>query len=466
LSTLPKFYSLSKILNRVKTIIDNDVAGKHFWLKVEVINVNFHRSGHIYLELAENLNSKTVAKCKAIIWNYNVPQIQNSLGKDFKNILKKGNEILCYTNIKFDTAYGLSLLITNINLEFAVGQIEKKRQETIDRLKKEAIIDLNKKIQVPIVISSIAVIASKNTSGYQDFIKNIQDNQYGYKYNLEIFSSSVQGINSEIEILNRLKTINKKKYDCLVIIRGGGSKMDLDVFNSYEISKQVSQMQSAVFSGIGHETDITVIDFAVNKAFKTPTEVSNYIVNKSYDFEQKITRAYDLIYERHQKLLDRKTSDLKLYTEGIVNASNSFTRLRRGSLHTLMNRQVTEVNNLINNEKNNLSLIKQEQLQQIKIAFNNQEVLIMKQVEMLSLLIEQIINNKKNYLTNALIVLSSSSPKVILKKGFTIPRVNGNLYGGEKLSKDTIIKLEFKDSVIVTKYIKKEKQWKINPFQS
>jgi len=85
---------------------------------------------------------------------------------------------------------------------------------------------------------------------------------------------------------------------------------------------------------------------------------------------------------------------------------------------------------------------------------------------MLSLLIEQIINNKKNYLTNALIVLSSSSPKVILKKGFTIPRVNGNLYSGEKLSKDTIIKLEFKDSVIVTKYIKKEKQWKINPFQS
>jgi exodeoxyribonuclease VII large subunit len=460
LSTLPTYYSLSKILNRVKTIIDTNVAGKHFWLKVEIVNINLHRSGHIYLELAENVNGKTIAKCKAIIWNYHVPQIRQVLGKDFNNILKKGNEILCYTNIKFDTAFGLSILITNINLEFAVGQIEKKRQETIDRLKKEGLLDLNKEIQVPLVISNIAVIASKNTAGYQDFIKNIQENQYGYKYNLDIFSSAVQGNGAEIEILNRLKTINKKKYDCIVIIRGGGSKMDLDIFNSYEISKQVSQMQSAVFSGIGHETDITVIDFVSNKAFKTPTEVSNYIVNKSNNFEQKITRAYDLIYEKYHKLLDRKFSELKLNTEGITNSSNNFTRLRRGSLHTLMNRLISDIISLISKEHNNLSLINQEQLQQSKRALNNQEELIKKNFEMLGLLVNNLISNKRAYLTNALVVVASSSPKVILKKGFTIPRVNGNLYKGQELSKDTIIKLEFKDSIIVTKYIKKENNGK------
>ena len=180
-------------------------------------------------------------------------------------------------------------------------------------------------------------------------------------------------------------------------------------------------------------------------------------VNKSYDFEQKITRAYDLIYERHQKLLDRKTSDLKLYTEGIVNASNSFTRIRRGSLHALMNRLVSSVSILINEEKNSLSLINQEQLQQSKKAIDNQEDVLKKQLEMLSLLVEHVINNKRTYLTNALIIISSSSPKAIIKKGFTIPRVNGNPYKGEQLIKGTIIKLEFKDSVIVTKYVKQEK---------
>ncbi len=466
MSTLPTYFSLSKILNRVKTIIDENVAGKEFWLKVEIANINFHRSGHIYLELAENQNGKTVAKCRAMIWSYNVPQIRQVLGKDYNNILKKGNEILCYTNIQFDAAYGLGLIITNVNLEFAVGQIEKKRQETIDRLKKEGLIDLNKRIPVPLVITSIAVIASKDTSGYQDFIKNIQDNQYAYKYNIEIFSSAVQGSGAEIEILNRLKSINQKKYDCVVIIRGGGSKMDLDIFNSYEISKQVSQMQSAVFSGIGHETDITVLDFASNKAFKTPTEVSNYIVNKTYDFEKRIINYYELIIERYNKLIDRKFSDLKLFTEGIANASNSFTRLRRGTLHTLMNRIVSSTNLLINQENNKLSLINQENLQQSKSIVNNQKETMYKHSEMLGILIEKVINNERAYLTNAMVLISSSSPKTILNRGFTIPRVDGSLYTGQELSKDTIIKLEFKDSVIVTKYVKKEKQWKINPFQS
>jgi exodeoxyribonuclease VII large subunit len=456
LATLPTYYSLSKILSRVKTIIDNNIEGKYFWLKVEITSINFHRSGHTYIELAENSNGKTVAKCKAIIWNQNTAQIRKVLGPDFSNILKKGNEILCYTHIQFDAAHGLSLLITDINLEFAVGQIEKKRQETLDRLKKEGIIDLNKEIKVPLVISNIAVIASENTSGYQDFIKNIQDNQYKYKYNLDIFSSAVQGNAAELEILKNLKIINKQKYDCVVIIRGGGSKMDLDVFNSYKIAKQISKMQTAVFSGIGHETDSTVIDFAANHAFKTPTEVSNYIVNKSYDFEQKILRSFDLIYEKYQNLLARKFSELILHTEGIVNASNGLTRLRRGALHTLMNRFTAGASYLVNEEKNTLSAINQEQLQQSKRIVHNKERFLKKQLEMLGLRVAYLINNKKTYLSNSLILLAASSTQTILNKGFAIPRLHGKPYNGEPLTKDTIIKLEFKDTTILTKYVKQE----------
>jgi exodeoxyribonuclease VII large subunit len=456
-SALPTYYSLSKILNRVKTIIGDNVSDKYFWLKVEIANINFHRSGHAYLELAENINGKIVAKCKAMIWNYNVSQIREALGEDFNNILKKGNELLCYANIQFDTSYGLSLIISDINLEFSVGKIEKGRQANLNRLKKEGLIDLNKQIKVPLVISSIALIASKNTSGYQDFIKNILENPHAYSYNLEIFSSAVQGNGAELEILNALKIVNTKKYDCVVIIRGGGSKMDLDIFNSYEISRQVSQMQSAVFTGIGHETDITVLDFLSNKAFKTPTEVSNYIVNSSYNFEQKIFRTYDLIYERYHKLLDLKFIELQLRIEGITNVSNSFTRLKEGALHTLMNRLILSASNQINQERNNLLLINQEQLQQSKRIISVREELLKKQLEMLHLLIDYIISTKRVYLTNSLIVISSNSPKVILKKGFTISRVNGNLYNGEPLSKDTIIQLEFKDSSILTKYIRIEK---------
>jgi exodeoxyribonuclease VII large subunit len=119
-----------------------------------------------------------------------------------------------------------------------------------------------------------------------------------------------------------------------------------------------------------------------------------------------------------------------------------------------MNRLTTGVSNLINEEKNKLSLINQKQLQQSKRILNNKERLIRKQLEMLGLLVAYLINNKKAYLSNSLILLALSSPETILKKGFTIPRVNGNPYKGESLAKDTIIKLEFKDLTVITKYVK------------
>jgi exodeoxyribonuclease VII large subunit len=131
--------------------------------------------------------------------------------------------------------------------------------------------------------------------------------------------------------------------------------------------------------------------------------------------------------------------------------------LKEGALHTLMNRLILSASNQINQERNNLLLINQEQLQQSKRIISVREELLKKQLEMLHLLIDYIISTKRVYLTNSLIVISSNSPKVILKKGFTISRVNGNLYNGEPLSKDTIIQLEFKDSSILTKYIRIEK---------
>lgn len=455
MSTIPTYHSLSRILNRVKQIIDDNVAGKSFWLKVEIANINFHRSGHTYIELAENVNGKTIAKCKAMIWSIQNQDIQRKLGKDYSNVLKKGNEILCNVSINFGPEYGLSIQISEINLEFAVGQIEKRRQETLDRLKKEGLLDLNKKHAVPLVIKSIALIASKNTSGYADFVKYIQNNQYGYKFDITLFSTSVQGDIAISEITSKLKNINHKKYDCVVIIRGGGSKMDLDVFNSYLISQQVSQMHSPVFSGIGHETDVSVLDFSANKAFKTPTEVASFIIGKSYAFEQNIINYHTLIMEWYHKSIERRQSKLRLHTEGIANASNSFTQLRRGALHTLMNRVLSVVRISINESHNYLALSQQNALQFSISSVHSATEVLNKNQELLFLLAKRTISQERSRLDTALVLASSNSPKGILNKGFVIPRIKGNLYQGEALEPGTEIKLEFADTTIITQYIKK-----------
>lgn len=466
MAAIIKHHSLSKVLNRVKDILDTSVSNKRFWLKVEIASVDFHRSGHIYLHLVENFQGKILAKCKGLIFASAALEISCKLGGDFKNILKQGSEILCFVRIRFDVIYGVDIVINNIDMDYAIGQLENKRIQTLKKLKEEGLIDLNKQIEVPMVLSKIAIIASKNTSGYQDFITNLENNQHGYKYNLKVYSSSVQGNIAENELLNRLIEINERKYDCVVIIRGGGSKLDLDVFNSYSLCEQVSRMRSVVFTGIGHETDQTVIDLVANKAFKTPTEVSNWIVSRTYEAELSVKTSYHLINEMFQRILDNRTNYLRINTEGIVNFSNRKSSLKRGSLHTLMNRILYLVNSDLNNQNKYLALLLKDEKQYQGKIISKQEDLIRKKLEILILLISKTLINERAHLTEAMITAASNNPKSILAKGFTIPRVNGNIYKGEELSKNTIIKLEFQNSVIITKYIKKEKRWKINPFQN
>lgn len=456
MSEIPKYYSLSAILGRVKSILDEKVTGKNFWLKVEIANINFHNSGHVYLELAETRNNKIIAKCKGMIWGIRGSSIRASLGDNYRKVLSKGNEILCYVQVNYRIEYGLSINILDLSLEFAIGQIEKKRQETINRLTQEGALELNRENYLPVVIKKIALIASKNTSGYQDFTMNLLENQYKYVFEVELYSSSVQGDAAVADIVSNLKKADSKQYDCVVVIRGGGSKMDLDVFNSYEIAKQVSQMKNPVLSGIGHETDVTVLDFVVHTALKTPTEVSNFIINKTLEYEKSIVSCYDLIFERYQKLIERRTGELKLLSEGIINSSNSFTQLRRGSLHTIMNRLVSKVHSVLNEEQQNIMLAQQKILQLSKVNISDKEEALKKRLEMLVLLLNNVLNNKKTFLSNALVIAGSSSPKSILKKGFVIPRVNGMLYSGTELEKDSIIRLEFADAVVLTKYLKKE----------
>src|SRR5690606_11795086 len=136
----------------------------------------------------------------------------------------------------------------------------------------------NKKLATKVVIQKIAVIASESTNGYLDFVKQLQNNQYGYDFHLETFPCTVQGDKAEVEILHQLEKVNQLDFEVVVIIRGGGSKMDLDVFNSYNIAKAITEMSLPVFTGIGHESDISVVDLVANRYFKTPTAVANHLI--------------------------------------------------------------------------------------------------------------------------------------------------------------------------------------------
>ena len=448
------FFTLSTILGRIRAILDEHIKDKGFWLKVEIANINFHRSGNVYLELVETKNGSTIAQCKGMIWSYSYRDIQSKLKEDTQNVLKKGNEIMCYVSLNFDVKKGLAVFIRDIDISFNLGEIEKRRQETIDRLVKDGVLEANKKIATKVVIQKIAVIASESTNGYLDFVKQLENNPYGYDYHLENFPCTVQGNKAEVEILHQLDRINHLDFEVVVIIRGGGSKMDLDVFNSYNISKAITEMKLPVFTGIGHESDISVVDLVANRHFKTPTAVANHLIERAYDFDVFVSKGFKEVREIASASLEREKSSLRLCTESIASISVRQCGLRRGDLHTVLNRTVILVNTLLMDNRGVIKTSMQEVNEQVDRIIAIEDSELRSKNELLRYLSQNKIDFSKGFLEKTMASIEPFLPTNLLSKGFVIPRVNGKLYKGEALPPGTELSLEFKDRTILVNYIK------------
>lgn len=477
-----KVYSLSSILSRIRGLLEQYTKSRQFWLKVEIASVNFHKnSGHYYLELIEIKDGVCIAKCKASIWKNSVQYIKQKLGKDFDNIVCKGNEILSFVEIQFTEQYGLNIIIKDIDLNFNLGVLEKRKQETLDKLKKEELLDLNKRFSLPAVIQKIAIIGSPETAGISDLLKQLNNNPYHYQFSTKIYSCLVQGDKAEEEIVNRLKELRNSKFDVIALIRGGGSKFDLDIFNSYNIAREIALHDKPIFTGIGHETDFSVADVVANLSHKTPTALGAYIVTRAFQFEVRIESLYNYIIEYKKSLLNTQKSTLQLNTQALVDTSYHLTRLRRGDLHTVLNRINFEAKKIIHGEKskmdidheiivsypqNLLASQKRNLLHSIELLHINSKKEIEKAIDIhkanFDLIIsyaQKICSEKRRYIENITEVVGVYHPQNILKKGYAIPRFKGKLLEDQKLKTNDEIEIELKNKIIIVSYIKNKEKW-------
>ena len=478
-----KPYSLSTVLTSVKNCIDKATGGKSFWIKAEIADIKHHKpSGHCYIGLVETRDNKQIAQCNATIWSRNLSTIQNELQSDFNNILKKGNEFLCLATIDFHQLYGLRIDIQKVDKSFTLGKLEINKQETIDKLKKEGVFDTNKLKIPPIVIKRVALITSVSTSGYADFHKQVDNNKYGYKFEIVDFDATVQGDKAVGEICKRLEYLNNQRFDIVAIIRGGGSKLDLDVFNNYTLAKIVATHNLPIYTGIGHETDVSVVDMVASMQHKTPTALGAYIVEQAHNFHIRVSNTWTAIREFQNLYFETQKNWLKLNIQTLTSESISKTRLKRGDLHTVQTRINTEVMEIINSEKG--KLIDAKALISSKPVFilSNQRQLLKNNIQVVHLnfqdkikqatvsnnhALQMIITHAKNkckfargtmnYYFEAIQIYKPSN---ILKKGYAIPLYRGKLYREQPLKFKEELEIELLNQTLVVSFINSKKHGK------
>jgi len=320
--------TLSALLAQVKDALVTLLPGQ-YWIIAEILELHENRNGHCYLELIEKHpeNDSLLARAKATIWASRYSLLRPYFESSTNTSLKSGIKLLCKVSVEFHPQYGFSLNITDIDPAYTLGDLARKKQEVISRLRKEGVFDMNREIPFPEVPQQIAVISSETAAGYGDFMESLKSNSQGFSFSTTLFPAVMQGEDAPGSITAAMDLIHESEsaFDCVVIIRGGGSKADLESFNHYDLAYFITQFPLPVITGIGHERDESVADMVAAYALKTPTAVAEFLVDQLLSFEFHLSSHYDHLVtlvkgkvQGHLSRLERYAGDLTHYTRGML----------------------------------------------------------------------------------------------------------------------------------------------------
>lgn len=297
-------YTLYEFSSLVKEVL-SDQLERSYWIVAEIGQINLHANGHCYLELVEKDNQYVKAKARGTIWANVFRELHPWFVAQTGTDLKQGMKILLNASLEFHEVYGLSLNIRDVDVNFTLGERERKKQETLIRLESEGIIDMNKSLELPLVAQRLAIISSSTAAGYEDFMNQFENNSYRYKAVLNLYPSTMQGDTAPQSIIDSLHRVYEAElsYDAVVVIRGGGSKMDLDCFDDYDLCAHLAQFPLPLITGIGHERDQSIADLVAHTYLKTPTSVAEFLISKTLAFESEVNSFHERINQQAQQLI-------------------------------------------------------------------------------------------------------------------------------------------------------------------
>ena len=261
------------------------------WVKAEIAAVQARMNGHCYLDLVQSEDGRQLAKVKAVIWKSKFPLLRaffrDATGKD----LEVGQQILVLAEVNYSELYGLSLVIDDINPEFTLGDAELKKQQTVKMLQEEGMMDLQQKLELPAIPYRLAVISAPDAAGFGDFRRHLTENQYGFYFEVDLCPATMQGETAPESIADALGAVEaagsakvakgrpEAAYDAVLILRGGGSNLDLACFDDYGLALAIAQCPIPVFTAIGHDKDYHVADMVAYRFVKTPTALADEFID-------------------------------------------------------------------------------------------------------------------------------------------------------------------------------------------
>ena len=350
-----QIFTLKQVTSSIQKVIE-DRYRNQYWVKAEMHKLNLYPSGHCFPELLQKENGKIVAQMNASIWKHNYQRINENFVKIVKEPLREDTTLLLLVKITFHETFGLSLQIMDIDPNYALGELQKERQETLLKLQKEGLINKNQQLQFPLLPKRIALISAETSKGLSDFRKVIETNQWGYHFFTHLFPAYLQGDVAVSSIIHQLENIKKVQshFDVVVIVRGGGGEVGLSCYNNFELCKAIATFPLPVLTGIGHSTNLTVAEMIAFRNAITPTELGDFLLHAFHDFSVPLKDASKLIKNFALKLIEETNTALNTQSKFFKNSTKYALQEAKNDLTKLSSNTQSKVKLAIQKEDENL----------------------------------------------------------------------------------------------------------------
>lgn len=400
-------YTLSQLARHVADAIASSPALRGAWVVGETCDLRVV-GGHCYLDLIEKdpATGKAVARMSARIWANVFGRLSAQFLAATGQALANDMKVMVYAAVSFHPAYGLSLTIYDINSNFTLGEAMRKRREILERLAREGMLDANRSLQWPAHAYRVAIVSAAGAAGYGDFVNQLFHNQAALRFEARLFSAAMQGERTAPSIIAALERIMEEidRWDCVVVIRGGGATSDLAWFDDYDLAANIASFPIPVVVGIGHERDVTVLDYVANMRVKTPTAAAQWLIARG---EECLARVQAL-----------GQSILQTVTDRLSGCSRQLAYIS-GQLPSLATNLLTRAEHRLLTAHNSLAGIADRR-------FRPEHTRLQGMAASLAQAAKVCTERERRRLDSAAQLLAALSPQATLRRGYTITLADGH----------------------------------------
>lgn len=426
----PEAITLTQLTLRIADTVNAEPELHRQWVVAETSDVSVRKNGHCYLELIEkNEDGLTVARLSAAIWRTSYVPLAALFQAVTGQSLATGMKVMVCVTVNFHPQFGLKAVIGDIIPEFTLGDMARQRQEIIKRLTVEGIIDRNKQLPWTLVPQRIAVISSETAAGYGDFMNQLENNAYGLKFYTHLFTAAMQGANTVPSVMAALQRVEEviDLFDCLVVIRGGGASSELNSFDNYDLARAIAMFPIPVIVGIGHERDVTVLDYVASMRVKTPTAAAEFLIKCGIDALAHLDELHNAAITAARDMVAHSREQLAYYASLIPATAQRIASTARARLDKYVDVIPAAINTRIGAEGTRLS----HNVELIRASVG--QALVTAQMRLQSL------DDKVTLL----------SPRNILNRGYSLTKCNGKFVtSSTQLHEGDIVTTHFKNGSV------------------